>query len=549
MLNYLSEKNKEYYVSEYEMEEEMIISMMIVITVMMGGDETSKIEPSLFKKLKRIPYDQKVSVIVTMAENYPYESIKHLDEREKAQIFKSVAENSQRKLIEYLNQLPKEKVELTGTFWVFNGLHLKATKGVIKKIVQREDVKFIELNKIRKIVDPVPEIKKILLQEGKGIEWNIKRVKADSCWIEGYDGTGIIIGHIDTGVNPEHPALQGKWAGYWLDAVNGQSGPYDDGVHGTHTMGIILGGDGPGPFEYDIGVAPGVKYVAAKAFTGSGTGQDIWIDQAMQWMVDLKADSGVDIKAVSNSWGYGDGTYTHYWDAVLTWKSLGIVPVFANGNSGGNGAGTVNAPASYPTTFGVGATDSLDNITPWSSKGPAPDQAPFNDPQYWYTSDWNLLKPDMSAPGDSILSSVSIPYPPYHIYYKMSGTSMAAPHVTGAIAIIAQKNPDLSPTDYYLLLTQTTYQPSQGNPYPNYDYGYGIINIYHALQDVKTKEINIQLPIPNSLSGIFDITGRRIQRQVSQEIFKESNISQHKLKKGTYFIITEGKTTKVIILR
>ncbi len=435
-----------------------------------------KITPELKKELERIGNKDKVFAIVHLSTIYPYEEVDNLSYKEKAKIFKSIAENSQNKIIEFLkNNFKSDEYEILRKFWVFNGFHIKATKSVIYTLEKLNDIWFICGNE-KIILDGIIKKEKRELRE-KTVEWNILRVRADSCWMAGYTGQGIIIGHIDTGVDTSHLALKNKWLSpYWFDGVYGQPSPYDNDGHGTHTMGTICGGDGLGPFQDDIGVAPDVKFVTAKGFSG-GIGYYEWIDPCMQKIVDWK-ESGVDIRAVSNSWS-GGRLDLHFWPIILTWKSMGIFPVFSNGNSGPN-YGTANTPGNYPTVIGVGATDISDVIANFSSRGPAPDESPWNDPQYWYRPDWNLIKPDISAPGVYVRSSV-----PGGGYQAWSGTSMACPHVTGAVAILLQKNPNLTPNDLYTILVNSA---RQVEPCPNFDYGWGILNIYKALLNTPTPD-------------------------------------------------------------
>lgn len=438
------------------------------------SNSKAKISSDLLNMLTKASFDEKIYAIVHLKPGYPYNEIRSFSIREKVEIFKNIAEESQREVIEYLEDNFKGKYEIVHRFWVYNGFHIEATKEVIYALANLPKVKSIYGNKEIKLVRNFRKVQGIKHKGAKTIEWNILRVCADSCWLAGYDGSGVIIGHIDTGVDTSHPALSGKWLSpYWFDGVNGQPSPYDDSGHGTHTMGTILGGDGFGPFEHDIGVAPGARFVCAKAFNEEGIGTYATIDPCMQVMADWKSQ-GIDIKAVGNSWG-GAREDTHFWDAILTWKSLGIFPVFSIGNSGPNHY-SANAPGNYPLCIGVGATDNIDNIAWFSSRGPAPTVYPWNDTSYWYTPDWNYVKPDISAPGVGVMSSV-----PGGGYESWNGTSMASPHVTGGVAILCQKNPNLTPEILYQIFTMTTSKPSQGMPYPNNDYGWGIVNLYQAL--------------------------------------------------------------------
>ncbi len=450
-------------------------ALAIILAVTLLPPVPGRITPDLEAVLSQTAPDQKIVVIVHMNTEYPYAEIASLTNEDKCAVMKDVALNSQQELVDYLRSLPVNQAEMGGQFWIFNGFHLKATPAVIRTIAQRPDVWFVCSNatvqlEARQSEEEAPNL--------DAIEWNILKIKADSCWYAGYYGQNIIVGHVDTGVMTTHAALTGKWLSpYWIDGVNGQSTPYDDHSHGTHTMGTICGGDGPGSFTNDIGVAYGLRFIPTKAFNSSGSGQYTWIDTCMHYLANLKA-GGVDIRAIGNSWGSSSGSELHYWTTVLNWKTLGVFPVFSNGNSG-PGAGTVGAPGSYPLSCGVGATNSSDAIASFSSRGPAPNINPINDPTYWYYSTWNLLKPDVSAPGVSIRSSLN-----NGSYGSMDGTSMASPHVTGGAAVLLSKNPSLTPTDLYNLFRNYCDQPSGGGTYPNNNYGWGRINLYRSLQNV-----------------------------------------------------------------
>ncbi|MEO0094887.1 MAG: S8 family serine peptidase [candidate division WOR-3 bacterium] len=433
---------------------------------------SGKMTLELTRIIKDTPPNKKIFVIVHMNTKYPYEHIQNLNLQEKCQIFKDVAEHSQKAVINYLKILPENKAEIVRQFWIFNGFHLKATRDVIEELASRDDVWFICHNGTVQL-----NYEKVENIEKRTPEWNIIKIMADSCWAAGYSGNGIVIGHIDTGVLTTHEALAGKWLSpYWYDAVGGQPSPYDDNGHGTHTVGIICGGDGYGPFVNDVGVAYGARFIPTKAFDAGGSGQYAWIDACMQYLADLKSQ-GINIRAINNSWGSSNGSDLHWWDIVLNWKNLGILPVFSAGGNG-PGYGTINSPASYPTAAAVTATNSNDS-TWWFAHGPAPNIPPINNPLYWYYPGWNLLKPDFSAPGVNIRSCDN-----NGGYATRNGTSYSAPHVSGGVAILLEKNPNLSPQEVYNILKDNCTQPSQGGPYPNNTYGWGRINLWHALKEV-----------------------------------------------------------------
>ncbi len=432
-----------------------------------------KIVPELVTILDQAAPAEMITVIVHMNTEYPYAQMAGLTDQQKCQVFKDVAFNSQRDVVNYLQILPKDKAEMGGQFWIFNGFHVRAVKEIVEELARRDDVWFICDNAIIQLDDKVSED-----QSPDAIEWNILKIKADSCWYNGFYGQNIIVGHIDTGVNTNHEALVGKWLSpYWLDPVTHSSTPIDDHNHGTHTMGTICGGDGPGSFVNDIGVAYGARFIPTKAFNSGGSGTEVDIDSCMQYLADLKS-GGIDIRVIGNSWGNGNGSYQHWWTIVLNWETIGILPVFSNGNAG-PGAGSVGSPGSYPMSLGVGATDASDVIASFSSRGPTVSTAPWNDPQYWYYSTWNYLKPDVSAPGVAVRSGNASGG-----YMNMDGTSMASPHVTGGTAVLLSKNHYLTVHQLYDYFRNYCDQPSGGAPYPNNNYGWGRINLWRSLQNV-----------------------------------------------------------------
>ncbi len=164
---------------------------------------------------------------------------------------------------------------------------------------------------------------------------------------------------------------------------------------------------------------------------------------------------------------------------MRTYKSIDILPVFANGNSGPNPS-TVGCPGSYSNVLGVGATTPDDTAASFSSRGPAPNQPPFNDPSTWFRSDWNLTKPQISAPGTQIRSCL-----PNNGWGSWQGTSMATPHVAGSVAILCSKNPTLTPTQLYNILLDNVDRLS-GVTYPNNTYGWGRLNVWKSLQNTPT---------------------------------------------------------------
>ena len=248
------------------------------------------------------------------------------------------------------NQLPLDGPQRVTRFWLVNAVSLSASPAQIARIAADRDVASVDLDARVHAVD-TEQAPDVLKTAGKG-DWGVDAIGARSVWdAYGITGHGERIGVIDTGVDPTNPDLVGKIAA-WHDFVNGRATPYDDGAHGTHVAGTLVGGAAGGGA---IGVAPGATLVVAKALSGQGSGDGSLLIAAAQWMMDPDGDPATaDYPTViSNSWVSPAATDTWFLPMVQAWRALGIVPVFAAGNVGG--AGTIGSPASYSESVAVGA--------------------------------------------------------------------------------------------------------------------------------------------------------------------------------------------------
>jgi subtilisin family serine protease len=342
--------------------------------------------------------------------------------------------------------------------WVVNAVAFEARPAVVQAIAARPEVAWVQEDPF--LPGPTPEP---AAAADATPAWNIERIFAPAVWADGYRGEGVTVGIMDTGVDATHPALAGKMApGGWFDAVKGLTTPYDDTGHGTHVTGIIVGGDVDGTA---IGVAPGAKYLAAKALDSANQFTWSWVLAAGQWFPDPNGDGDPsDAPQVVNcSWAFNVKTEAGYHAMLELWRAAGILPVFAIGNSGPS-PGSALSPGSDPLVFGVGMTNSSDVIGDASGRGPAPSVSPFN----------GVLKPDLTAPGVTIGSARRTGGITY-----MSGTSMASPHVAGALALLCQRYPGISYHDAWYRLT--TSAVDFGATGPDNVYGYGLLNIYSAI--------------------------------------------------------------------
>ncbi len=440
----------------------VFIAVLLFSTLLFAG----YIMPSLEQKLTTIEPTQYLTINIHLEEKpdltvFPASATPE----EKVAYLKEFAQRTQAPLLGFLNTLGINVADIH-PWWISNVITLRARPGVIPVLAERSDVDYV-VEDITVSIDrstPEPDV--------LTPAWNIAKVCADSCWNAGFDGRGIVLGNIDTGVYTSHSGFGGRWRSIdgWFDGVNGQTSPYDDNGHGTHTMGTICGGTYSG-VEY--GVAKGATFICAKGLNASGQGNSMTLRPCFQWFANLGSRSA---RAVGNSWGSDVQTSLEFWDDCINLRNLGIIPVFSIGNAG-SGSGTAGTPGNFPTVFGVGATDASDNIASYSSRGPAPNQSPWTDTRYWPRADWNRIKPNLSAPGSNVTS-----FSRTGGTTTMSGTSMASPHVTGAIGILLQKNPTLDFTALYNLLLDNIDRPSQGGTYPNNDYGWGRLNVWKALR-------------------------------------------------------------------
>lgn len=404
--------------------------------------------------------------------------------------------NSQETQINLKKYLDTEKskgsIKNYKSFYIVNGLEVTATKEVAEKIATFQEVDKLLPNEVRKL-DPIIKTESSSKANTSSVEWNINKICAPSAWSAGINGTGVVVASIDTGVQWDHPALKTKYRGYnsadpthpnnqfnWFDATAGQSTPYDDIGHGTHTMGTMVGSDPSG--QNQIGVAPGAQWISVKAFTADG-GTDSELIEAGQWILAPTDANGTPHPekapdVVNNSWGGGAGLDEWYRQIVQAWRSANIFPEFSAGNvtnTNPGGPGSVANPANYPEAFATGATDINDKLASFSLRGPSP---------------YNEIKPEASAPGVNVRSSV----PGGKYEGGWSGTSMAGPHVSGVAALLLQINSSLTVDQLESIITSTAV-PRIDSEYPtspNNGYGSGRIDAYAAVSSLLTGIGNVK---------------------------------------------------------
>jgi len=269
-------------------------------------------------------------------------------------------------------------------------------------------------------------------QPPETLPWGVDRIDAELAWSTA-TGAEVKVAILDTGIDLDHPDLAANVKG-GVNTINRRKSAADDNGHGTHVAGIVAALDNDIGV---IGVAPKASLYAVKVLDRTGSGFVSDVIEGLQWCI----AEGMDV--VNMSLGTPSDIQSFH-DAVTAVYAAGITQVAAAGNSGGS----VEYPAAYPETIAVSATDSSNTVAPWSSYGE---------------------EIDLAAPGVNIPSTYK-----GDAYKTLSGTSMAAPHVTGTVALVLEEQPGLGPD--YVLYALTSTADDLGDPGRDDFYGYGLVD-------------------------------------------------------------------------
>jgi subtilisin len=245
------------------------------------------------------------------------------------------------------------------------------------------------------------------------IAWGVARINAPALWQQGLSGKGVLVAHLDTGIDGEHPSLKPAIQQFAEFDATGHvidGAPIEDSSdHGSHTAGIIAGRTLLGQ---EIGVAPGCQLVSAAVIEGGD--QVARVLAGVDWMLNFK------VRILNLSLGF-PGYFDQYVPLLKKLLDKGILPVFAIGNEG---PGTSRSPANYPQALSVGAVDENGVVDPSSSSEAFPRKV---DP----------LVPDLVMPGIDIVSANA-----GGANFRLdSGTSMATPHLSGLAALLWEACP------------------------------------------------------------------------------------------------------------
>ncbi len=427
-------------------------------------------------------------------------------------------------------------------YYIVNGFWVKANRSAIVQLANYASVGRIAPNP--RIQNAIPKALSTTNNVTKTTTWGIERIGANQLWAEGVKGAGTVVAGQDTGYDWMHPALSNQYRGnaanhnyHWHDAIHGQISndttnrcgydspiPCDDHSHGTHTMGTMAGDDGMGN---EIGVAPEAQWIGCRNME-NGWGTPATYLECFQWFLaptdtnDLNPQPSLAPDVIANSWlcppseGCNASNFHVLQTAVENLKNAGVVVVVSAGNDGRDGCNSIRNPAAiYEASFVVGATDIADTLANFSSRGNV------------LVDSSGRMKPDVVAPGVNVRSCII-----NNNYNNYSGTSMAGPHVAGAVALLISAQPSLAgQVDSIETLLKMTAEPvytyrndTCGNTpmtvFPNNMVGYGRINLVSAIQRVRP-DLGVairDLPAVANLELYPNPTTSRLQLETAQPL-------------------------------
>jgi len=345
------------------------------------------------------------------------------------------------------------------SFFLVNMIEVEADRALAAEFAARQDVAAVAANLSAPLApeplvqpqDSFSTLSAFGLASEAAVEPNIEKIRAPQVWDRGFAGQGIVVAVADTGFVWDHPALRARYRGFdgstvshdynWHDAIHAAGAgnpcgsnstvPCDDDGHGTSCSGLIAGSDGAD----QIGVAPDARLIGCRNMD-RGVGTPATYTECFQFFLaptdraggNPRPDLAPDV--INNSWGcpVSEGcTDPNILRAVVeNTRAAGIFVVMAAGNTGSACSTVQDPPAIYEASFSVGATTLSDAIAGFSGRGPVSRDGS------------GRLKPDIVAPGVGVRTARSSGG-----YRAFSGTSAAAPHVSGAAALLYSAAPGL----------------------------------------------------------------------------------------------------------
>jgi bacillopeptidase F len=425
--------------------------------------QSARITPDLAAALAaRAPHDE-IGVIVSLADKVDLRQFAPADRsRRDTRLVKALKAKAAATQGPYRAFLQNQGARGLRELWAINGLAVTARASVIRQLASRPGIESIRL-------DSTLQAPVTAAGSAAPPEWNLDAVHAPALWAQGLSGGGVVVANMDTGVDAAHPDLAAQWRGgdnSWYDPHGEHATPYDPNGHGTQTMAIMVGGAAGGTA---IGMAPDARWIATKLYDDAGYARYSDIHLAFQWLLD--PDGNVDTvdapDVVNASWGL-TGTagqcITEFGMDIEALKAAGIAVAFAAGNDGPAPL-TSLSPANNPEVLSAGAVDAALAVAGFSSRG----QSACDGTVY----------PKLVAPGVDLYTA-DLSFGGLPLYVVVSGTSFAAPHAAGAMALLAGAFPGAGVAQLEAALTQSA--RDLGVAGEDNSYGYGLVDVQAAYQ-------------------------------------------------------------------
>ena len=507
------------------MKKNILLLLLTLFSLNLIYAQTSTIEPELQEVLNQ-KSDEMISINIILKSQADVQKLQQTaakanDRKSKREVvvneLKSFSKATQGDIMSILDAESKSgKVEDVRCHWLVNAISCNASKDVIYHIARHNDVEFIAYNEMKYLLWD-EEVKAV--ESTRGMTQNITHVKANQVWDLGYTGQGVTVAVIDTGVNFSHIDLADHlWDGgeeypnHGYNTLEDSHNVSDGFGHGTHCAGVVCG---DGTSGTQTGIAPNATLMCIKVMDDTGYGNATSISAGMEFAI----EHGADVLNMSLGIPFASAAVREMLrGACVNALQCGIAAAVAVGNDGQLQISfpvpnNVRVPGGCPPPWihpdqesnagglscciAVGAVD-FNNVRPaFSSYGPFTwQETAYAD--YPYNPGMGLIRPDISAPGVGIISAA----PNSNTgHVSMEGTSQAAPCVAGVIALMLEKNPEITPAEISMILETTAVKLEDNKN--NYT-GSGCIDALAAIQSIEGGEVVDPCDAPTNLNAIIE---------------------------------------------